>query len=92
MNLPMHSRRMSSTNKGRPSQQRMLAPIFDRGETADITLHFDGCAPYPAGPGGYGGVVNQWKKWPVSLFVVPFMYRMICKSNYKRESKVDTWH
>jgi ribonuclease HI len=37
---------------------KMEAPIFDRGETADITLWFDGAAAFPSGPGGYGGVVN----------------------------------
>lgn len=36
----------------------MEAPVFDRGETADIILYFDGAAAFPSGPGGYGGVVN----------------------------------
>jgi ribonuclease HI len=36
----------------------MEAPVFDRGETAEVTLWLDGSAPRPSGPGGYGGVAT----------------------------------
>lgn len=58
---------VKSSARASPRQGRahMDVPIFDRGETADITISFDGSvqlAPgpdgYSPGPGGYGGVVN----------------------------------
>jgi ribonuclease HI len=53
-----NDRALTSEKKTRSAAHVMAAPVFDRGETADITLWFDGSAALPSGPGGYGGVVN----------------------------------
>ncbi|KAI2499455.1 Ribonuclease [Fragilaria crotonensis] len=50
--------RIASKKKNRIAAHAMQAPVFDRGETADITLWFDGSAASPSGSGGYGGVAN----------------------------------
>ena len=53
-----NDRRITPMGKRGSAARAMAAPVFDRGETADITLWFDGYASHPSGPGGYGGVVN----------------------------------
>mmetsp|Transcript_5880 Transcript_5880/g.9770 ORF Transcript_5880/g.9770 Transcript_5880/m.9770 type:complete len:346 (+) Transcript_5880:117-1154(+) len=45
------------SHQRRPRSQ-MEAPVFDRGETAEISIVFDGSAPLHPGPAGYGGVIN----------------------------------